>query len=240
MTRPPIADPLALAQRLWPGVYFYPKQREVIYSVRDNVQTFVPAGNMLGKDFVSAFTILWFFLSRHPVRILTTSADYSQLEAVLWGEIRNFINRSAHALTTDRGGPIHANHLHLRKVDPLKGRGKARPTATATGSSKGQGPEGGDGDLCGISYCIGRVAAKGEGMLGHHAYPDDWDGVTPHTLFVCDEASGVDDMAYERAGSWAKRMLIIGNPYPTTNFFKKNVQAGDLPYDPEHSGSGGT
>lgn len=44
----PTIDPLALQQLLWPRVYFYSKQREMIYSVRDNFETYVVAGNKLG------------------------------------------------------------------------------------------------------------------------------------------------------------------------------------------------
>lgn len=43
-----LRDPLKFAKALWPKVTFYDKQREIIYSVRDNDETFVPAGNMLG------------------------------------------------------------------------------------------------------------------------------------------------------------------------------------------------
>lgn len=41
-------DPLVFGKLLWPDVEFYDKQRSIIYSVRDNVETVVPAGNMLG------------------------------------------------------------------------------------------------------------------------------------------------------------------------------------------------
>lgn len=160
-----IVDPLELQKLLWPDVHFYDKQREVIYSVADNDETFVPAGNMLGKDFVSAFIALWFFLSRHPCRVLTTSVDSTQLEGVLWGEIRRFIQTSKYPLEVERGGPLIVNHLHLRKAIP---------------SQDGKGTQ-----MCGISYLIGRVAAKGEGMLGHHV-ADIGDGV-PRTLFIADE-----------------------------------------------------
>lgn len=44
-----VADPFAMASFLWPDVKFYSKQREVIRSVRDNDETFVSAGNMLGR-----------------------------------------------------------------------------------------------------------------------------------------------------------------------------------------------
>lgn len=201
-----VVDPIKLGKLLWPDVRFYDKQKQVIYSVVENDETFVPAGNMLGKDFVAAFITVWFFLTRHPCRIVTTSADYAQLEAVLWGEIRRFLQTSKYPLDHVKGGPLIINHLHLRKVDPQDVDRKR---------------------ACGLSYCIGRVAAKGEGMLGHHI-AETGDGI-PRTLYLADEASGVEDISYERADTWARRKLVIGNPYPTGgNFFEKGVEEGDL------------
>lgn len=199
-----IADPIKFAKIQWPHVTFYKEQRKVIYSVANNDETFVPAGNMLGKDFVSGFIALWFFLTRHPCRIVTTSADYSQLEGVLWGEIRRFIQSAKYPLDVERGGPLIVNHLHIRKYY--------------------------EGEICGLSYLLGRVAAKGEGMLGHHI-PNVGDGI-PRTLFIADEASGVEDIAYERATTWANRVLAIGNCYhgePGCTFFKKGCDGGDIP-----------
>jgi hypothetical protein len=208
-------DPMRLKEMLWPQVYFCGYQRDIIYSVADNDETFVVAGNMLGKDFTAAFCVLWFFLSRTPCRIVTTSADYSQLEAVLWGEMRRFIQTSKVPLEIENGGPLLVNHLHLRKTIPA-----SDPQARIHGA-KQRGVQ-----VCGISYCIGRVAAKGEGMLGHHV-AETGDG-TPRTMFVADEASGVDDVSYDRADTWAKRKLIIGNPYPCNSFFKRGIQGGDI------------
>ncbi len=205
-------DPLKLAAVCWPDVTFYDKQKEVIYSVEEDAETFVPAGNMLGKDFVSAFILLWFFLTRTPCRIVSTSADYAQLESVLWGEVRRFIQTSKVPLTYGKGGPLVVNHLHLKKVTGAWGTGEI-------------------GSVCGVSYAVGRVAAKGEGLLGHHV-GETGDGI-PRTLFICDEASGVDDVSYERADTWAKRKLIIGNPYPCENFFRNGVKGGDLKGPPK-------
>lgn len=204
-------DPLEFKRVLWPDVTFYDKQVEVIYSVRDNNETFVPAGHQLGKDFVSGFIALWFFLTRHPCRVITTSADYSQLESVLWGEIRRFIQTSAYPLEQERGGPLLINHLHIRKV-----LNPGAPTAQQ------QQP-------CGLSYLIGRVAAKGEGLQGHHIAKTG-DGI-PRTLLLMDEASGIEDLAYERSQTWANRILVIGNPYSNprgANFFEKAVKGGDI------------
>lgn len=196
-----VANPVKFAKWMWPDVTLYRPQEDVLYSLRDNDETIVVAGNMLGKDFVTGIAVLWFFLTRHPCRVVTTSADYSQLEAVLWGEIRRFVQTARYPIDSARGGPLVNNHLHLKKIL--------------------------NGEEDGFSYVIGRVAAKGEGLLGHHV-ADTGDGI-PRTLFVADEASGVDDMAYERATTWARRIMAIGNPYPCQSFFYHAVKGGDIP-----------
>lgn len=191
---------LRLKEILWPDVTFYRQQRDIIRSVEENDETLVHAGNMLGKDYVAGFIALAFFLTRTPCRVVTTSVDGTQLEGVLWGEIRRFIQTARYPLAVEKGGPLVINHLHIRQV------------------YKGQ--------VCGISYLLGRVAAKGEGMLGHHVAKVG-DGM-PRTLFIADEASGVEDISWERADTWAERKLAIGNPYPCQSFFYRGVKAGDI------------
>ena len=79
-------------------------------SVRDNDETIVPAGNALGKDFIAALIAIWFMCSRRPARVVTTSVDGSQLQSVLWGEIRRFLQTSVVPL------PLKVNHLHIRQI----------------------------------------------------------------------------------------------------------------------------
>lgn len=137
-------DPLVFAKALWPGVAFYREQRAVIYSTEDNVETFVPAGNMLGKDFVAGFIALRNFLIHREVRIITTSVKDDHLR-VLWGEIGRFIQTCRIPLTRDKGGPLITNFRDIRKVvgrPPLEDK---------------------------ISYLRGMVSERGEGMAGHHA-----------------------------------------------------------------------
>lgn len=139
-----LKDPIKFGQKFWPDVTFYRQQREIIYSVRNNDETFVPAGNMLGKDFVSGFIALVEFLLHPVARVITTSVKDDHLR-VLWAEIHRFIQTAKYPLTRDKGGPLIVNHREIRKVDPKTG---VRDD---------------------FQYLIGCVSEKGEGMAGHHA-----------------------------------------------------------------------
>lgn len=193
-----LKDPLAFKDMCWPGMQFYDRQVEIIKSVESNFITVVPAGNKLGKDFIAGFISLWFFCSRQPARVITSSVDGSQLEGVLWGEIRRFLRSSAIPL------PVKENHLHLRHMMP-------------------------DGSLHPLSEMLGRVVSKGESLLGRHLAHGA--GMEPRVLAVIDEASGFDDENFSSVLTWAHRILIIGNPFPCENFFKRYVQAGDVVAD---------
>ncbi len=200
-----LRDPLKMCRVLWPHFPLWSREKELFYSVWHNKETVCVAGNMLGKDFTAGMIALTYFLTRTPCRILTTSVDGTQLEGVLWGEIRRLIQESKVPLDSRRGGPLLINHLHIRKVftsGPMKS------------------------EVCGLSYLLGRVAAKGEGMLGHHI-AEIGDGI-PRTMFIGDEASGLDDLSIDRGETWADRILLIGNPYPCTNRFYRDSEAGDL------------
>lgn len=139
-------NPMAFASLLW-DCKFYDKQRDIVHSVRDNDETIVVAGNRLGKDFCAAFVVLWFFLTRDPVRIVTTSVAETHLR-VLWDEIGRFIQTSRMPLLAHQGGSLLVNHRDIRKVF-TKGPNK--------------------GERVPISYTLGQVSEKGEKMAGHHA-----------------------------------------------------------------------
>jgi len=138
-------DPLKLKKLFWPKVVFYDKQVEVIRSVWENDETIVPAGNMLGKDYVAGFCALAFFLSAclegKTCRVVTTSVKDDHLR-VLWGEIGRFIQTCKYSLRDREGGPLIINHRDLRLSKEFPGY---------------------------YSYLRGMVSEKGEGMTGHHA-----------------------------------------------------------------------
>ena len=194
-------DPFVLKELLWPDVYFYDRQREVIESVRDNKETYVPAGNMLGKDFVAGFICLWFFLTRTPCRVVTTSAKDDHLR-VLWGEINRYVQTSKYSLKVEDGGPLIVNHQEIKRVI--------------------------NGQRCPLSYMKGLVASPDSiaAMQGHHI-ANTGDGI-PRTLFVSDESSSVPDDYHKMAATWFRRALLFGNTWECNNFFRRGIDAGDL------------
>lgn len=206
-----VIDPLEFARVFWPDVYFYDKQRDVIYSVANDDETLVPAGNKLGKDFVAAFICLWFFLTRNPVRIVTTSAKGDHLR-VLWSEINRAIQRSSlpsdrsrrNVLDCKEGGPLQIMHQDIRKlVGPSKKR-------------------------CPISYIWGMVAGdeSAAAFQGHHANPDGVveanDGV-PRTLMVADECSSIRNEVKDMTDTWRHRFLGIGNTWDCQSWWKWSI-----------------
>lgn len=193
-------DPIELMRDLWPEVVLSIEQQMIMYSILLNKETYVTAGNKLGKDFIAGLCCVIGFLSGmgrgHDVqtRIVTTSVKDEHL-IVLWGEIMSFIRMCRVNLDSKHGGPLILQHRHIGKM--LKG-----------------------GYPCPKSYLKGMVAGdEMEALAGHHAEA---------TMCVMDEASGLANASYDKTQGWAKSYLIIGNPYATGNFFETNVKAGDL------------
>lgn len=201
---PKLVDPLALSDELWPHITFYRKQKEIIYSVWDNDETVVPAGNELGKDFIGGAIAVLFFLSRHPCRICTSSTTDYHLD-VLWSEINRFIDEAVYPLEYGKGGPLILGHRSIKKVV--------------------------NGVLCPISKIRGIVPAPGKEAALQGFHVDSSDGV-PRNLWMCDEASGANDAMYRVATGWAKRRYIFGNPWPCTNFFYRAVEGNLTTKDP--------
>jgi len=107
-----LKDPVLFHQLFWPGSVLTEYQVEILRSIQNNKVTVCVAGNKLGKDYVAGLAAVWFFASRVPARVITSSVDGSQLQGVLWGEIRNFIQTAEIPL------PFQVNHLYLRQVLP--------------------------------------------------------------------------------------------------------------------------
>jgi hypothetical protein len=216
-TIPAIADPIELARLLWPDVSFYREQQQIIRSIWKDDETYVVAANEMGKDYVAGRVALLFFITRHPCRVVTTSAKDDHLR-VLWAEIYNAIQTCRYPLDRRKGGPLLIHHQDIRKYSRF-----AR---------------------CPISYMIGMVANQDSiaAMQGHHV-AQTGDGI-PRTLFISDESSSVPQAYFTMARTWAKRMFVFGNAWPCNNDFKwafkgnpaTNKPGGDRP-NPDKPGS---
>jgi hypothetical protein len=137
-----LEDPLKFCALCWPDIQLYDKQAEILYSLRDDNETVVHAGNELGKDFIAAIAGLWFFMSRAPARVVTTSSSQTQLEQVLWSEMKQRVTTSRFPF------PIKMDTLHVRRL--------------------GNGPDGYEP----LTYMIGHVTREVENLQGHHLPED--------------------------------------------------------------------
>lgn len=142
--KPPIPadileDPVAFQVACWPQIRLYDKQRDVLESVRDNVTTLVHAANEVGKDFIASIVAVWFFASRSPCRVVTSSSGETQLKSILWSEIRERVNTSRLDLGFQMGS------LQIKRVVDRQ-----------TGQTED------------LSYVIGHVTKSVENFHGHH------------------------------------------------------------------------
>nr|BDD46351.1 hypothetical protein 6 [Pseudomonadaceae bacterium] len=136
-------DPLRFVAMCWPDMQLFDKQREILLSVRDNVETFVHAANETGKTRTAALVTIWFFASRTPARVVTSSSSETQLNSILWSEIHHLISTSKLHL------PFVTKHLSVKKRRSLEGM-ETEP----------------------LDYIIGYVTNQVENFQGHHLSND--------------------------------------------------------------------
>lgn len=86
--------PIRFTAACWPDIVLTDYQRDILLSLKNNVETFVHAANEVGKDFTSAIGCIWFFCSRRPARVITSSSGETQLKNILWSEINHRISTS--------------------------------------------------------------------------------------------------------------------------------------------------
>ena len=214
-----VIDPLKMRDLFWPHIKFYDKQIEIIRSVWYNTETIVPAGNMLGKDFIGGFIVLAFFMSRYPCRIVTTSVRDDHLD-VLWGEMNRFIQDAKFAIRKEDGGPLIVNHHEIKRWNEIKDK-------------EGNVIGGEEAPLC---YVKGMVTGEGEGLAGHHI-ANVGDGV-PRTMMVVDEASSSYQEVYDQSQKWANRIFAFGNCWQCSNWWRQAIE-GRIGAENEYMRKGG-
>jgi len=102
------SDPVFFAEEIL-GVIPWEKQKQILYSIRDNNNTCVASGHGVGKTFVSAVATLWFLFTHENSRIITTAPTNRQVESILWAEIASLYKNSRVPL----GGRILKTAIHV-------------------------------------------------------------------------------------------------------------------------------
>ena len=69
--------------------HVWSKMEEICNSVRDNQFTCVKAGNSLSKSYTVGRLALWFLYTHRPSTVFTTAPSNTQVEDILWQEIRD-------------------------------------------------------------------------------------------------------------------------------------------------------
>lgn len=89
--------------------FIWPKMHEILTSVRDNKKTAVKAAHSVSKSYTAARIALWFLYSHYPSTVITTAPSHTQVEDILWREIRD-----AHAQAKiPLGGKVNKTQVEL-------------------------------------------------------------------------------------------------------------------------------
>jgi hypothetical protein len=84
-------DPVKWATEFM-GLQVWSKQKEILYSIRDNRATAVAAGHGVGKSWIAALAACW-WIDTHPldeVFVASTAPTVDQVNAILWTNIKKF------------------------------------------------------------------------------------------------------------------------------------------------------
>ena len=83
-----LEDPVLFAQTML-NLNIWNKQQEILYSVATHFRTAVKACHASGKTFIAAAAVLWWITSHREAIAVTTAPTWTQVERLLWGEIRS-------------------------------------------------------------------------------------------------------------------------------------------------------
>lgn len=127
-----------LGQQLWS------KQKEILYSIRDNRNTAVAAGHSVGKSHVAAIAVAW-WVDTHPldkIFIATMAPSTSQL-GIIWDSVRR-IYALSHQRYIDKivdhplPGYITGDHKWKAPDGTVIGEGRSPKTETVSTSFQGR------------------------------------------------------------------------------------------------------
>lgn len=98
-------DPVGFARDIL-GIELWAKQIEIVESIRDHRNTSVRSGHKCGKSTALAVAAIWFYCCFDRARVLMTAVKASQVDEVMWKEVRRLVKASR-----KRGTPVDGD-LH--------------------------------------------------------------------------------------------------------------------------------
>jgi phage terminase large subunit len=112
------------------GVELWSAQVEIVESIRDHRNTSVRSGHKCGKSTALAVAALWFFCSFHRARVLLTAVKASQIDEVIWKEVRRLYRGSkipvgGELLTLARSGLRDVDERQVWGITARDGEGLA-------------------------------------------------------------------------------------------------------------------
>lgn len=190
------------------GEFLWSKQKEILYSIRDNKNTACAAGHGVGKSKVAAFAMAW-WVDVHPPNetfVASTAPFADQISAILWNNLR-----IVHQKSKDR----HAEYLRRQSEGEPLGEFAAADHSLygyITGDNKWKTP-------LGVLLGQGRKPPDNKadsGYQGLHAR---------YLLAIGDEAAGLNQDMVNALGNITtgadNRQLLICNPTDPTSAMAK-------------------
>jgi hypothetical protein len=193
------------------GLQLWSKQKEILYSIRDNRNTAVAAGRGVGKSFVAAVAMCW-WVDVHPIGVdesgapqtfVASTAPFAELiGAILWNNMKVL-----HALSRKRHEEFKRRQDEGEPLDDFAAADHPLP-GYITGDNKWKTN---DGILIGQGRKPPDNATE-SGFSGYHA---------TYLLAIGDEAAGlskemIDNLRNITTGA-ENRLLLIANPTDPTS-----------------------
>jgi hypothetical protein len=181
-------DPVGF-MRTFLGFDPYDRQQEIAIAARDHDRVTVVSATKCGKTSLCAAICLWYIFTRSNARAILTAPKFSQIQHIIWREIRLMFRHSGICVDCRKAGIKIAPCPHSVALE-----GQCNKLA-ATGL---KGP--------GEAEILGLTAADADRMRGLSG---------PDVLFVVDEASAVADEVFdviEASQSAGARVILISNP----------------------------
>jgi hypothetical protein len=129
-------NPVNFFKAAWPDIYLWDRLEEICIQIVNNRRVVIPSGHGIGKTWLLARIALWFLFSFYPSKVITSAPTWSQVELLLWSEIKNAYNSSQFRL----GGRILETQLKIEDdwfAIGLSTRGKAKEREFGTPKFQG-------------------------------------------------------------------------------------------------------